>query len=138
MYINNASLYVEGLVNMASFNIGCSFMKADCYKLDNYIDAFSKDYRISKDIIILKEEKDDIDNFFKEVLNLDKKQTETLTYWLQREAGICNKIYIADNNELYDKLSGYNKGISGFYFVEDVYFIEFENMAVVFIIGNNE
>lgn len=138
MYINNASLYVEGLANMASFNIGCSFMKADCYELNNYIEAFSKDYKISKDIIKLNEEKTKIEDFFKEVLNLDKKQTETFTYWLQKEAGPCKKIFIAENNKLYDKLSGYNKGISGFYFVEDVYFIEFEKMVIVFIIGNNE
>ena len=138
MYLKNESLYVSGLVNMASFNIGCSYMKADCYELNDYIDSFSKDYKVSKTIIKLKEENINIDNFFKEVLNLDKKQTETLTYWLQNKTGKCNKIYTTENNKLHDKLSGYSKGISGFYFVEDVYFIEFEKMAVVFIIGNNE
>ena len=123
---------------MASFNIGCSYMKSYCYELNNYIDEFAKDYRVPKDIIKLEEEKENIEPFFKEVLNLDKKQAETFTFWLQKQAGKCNKIYTPKDNKLCDKLGGENNGISGFYFVEYVCFIEFEKLAVVFIIGNDE
>ena len=138
MYLKNESLYVSGLVNMASFNIGASYMQADCFKLNNYLDAFSKKYKISKDIINLKEEKISIEELFKEILNLDKNQTNNFIYWLETETGKCNKIYTIENSEFYDKLSGEYNGISGFYFVEEAYFIEFDKMFICFMIGNNE
>ena len=50
-------------------------------------------------------------------------------------AGEPRRILSVDNRKLLDALS---EGYGPFYYVEDIYFIEFEKMVICFMIGNDE
>lgn len=50
-------------------------------------------------------------------------------------AGEPRRIFSVDNRKLLDVLS---EGYGPFYYVEDIYFIEFEKMVICFMVGNDE
>ena len=133
MYRKDDSLYISGLMDMASFNLGPSYTQAFCMDLNNYIESFSKMYNISSSLIQLEKVNCDLSNFFGDVLNLDEKATKNLVYWISNECGNCVRIYTSNNKQLIDSLCG-----KTFYFLEEVYFIEFEKEAMCLMIGNNE
>ena len=138
MYLKDESLYVSGLVNMASFNTGPSYVDAICMTKDNYKDAFSKFYKIKKETILLEKSFQSLESLLKVLFNLEKKPIDTLMHWLTRECGECINIYTSENEELLLSLSGESKGLGPFFFLEEIYFIEFEKMIVCFMIGNDE
>lgn len=135
------SLYVTGLTNMASSlskNIGLSYVEVDCFDKDNYKKEFSKYYEIKEDDVKLVESnltmKDVLLAWFgKEESNI----TDSLLYWIERDSGKSIKVYEYTNN-LHELLSRSDGGLSEFYFVEDIYFIEFDKVIMCFILGNNE
>lgn len=134
MYRLNDSLYISGLVNMASFNMGPSYVDSACMDLDDYVASFSNEYNINSKLIELEEVNITLDKLIKDIMFLDRKAVDTLVHWLSMLCGKCTKIYTANNSELFDKLSKNGP----FFFLEDLYFIEFEKMAVCFLIGNDE
>ncbi len=62
---------------------------------------------------------------------------DSLLYWIEFDSGKAIKVYEYTNN-LDELLSRSEGGVSNFYFVEDIYFIEFDNVIMSFILGNNE
>ena len=138
MSIKNDSIYISGLVNMASYNLSPSYMETDCMELKNYIETFARYYEIPPELIKLKKINIEIDKFFENLLKIDKKSTDNLIYWITKTAGDCHKIYRVENKEFFDYLSDNNKNLTPFFFLEEIYFIEFENMAICFMIGNDE
>ena len=133
MNIKNSSLYVSGLLDMASFNLGPSYTQAFCMDLNNYIESFAKMYNVSSNLIQLQKINCDLSKFFGDILCLDEKAVKTLVYWITTECGNCLRIHSSNNNELINSLCG-----KTFYFLEDIYFIEFEKETVCLMIGNNE
>ena len=138
MYLKNESIYISGLVNMASFNTGPSYVDAICMTKDNYKEVFSKIYRIKKETITLEKTNQSLESLLKVLFNLEKKPLDTLIHWMTRECGKCIDIYTSENKELLSSLSGASKGIGPFFFLEEIYFIEFEKMIVCLMIGNDE
>ena len=135
MYLKSESLYVSGLVHMASFHMGPSYMEADCMSKGNYIDTFSKRYKVKKENIVLDKVEITIEKLFEEIFQIEKRALDNFIYWLEKECGRCIQIYISNNEELISSLS---KGYGPFFFLESIYFIEFEKMVVCFMIGNDE
>ena len=131
------SAYLTGITHMASaVNGSPSFIEANCYKLKNFTEEFSKDYKIPKNKIKLTISNKNINDIFKNWLNNNEKLINSMLHLIKCEIGNPVKIYEA--NKITDFLSRCEGGISSFYFAEEVYFIEYEKYMVCFMIGNNE
>lgn len=142
MYLEGFSSYVDGLVNMAS---SCSeymmpsYMRAICFKKKAFKKSFCTFYEIPKEQLDIVETSLTLKDFIIQSFGNNKEIIEGLTHWLHIEAGDPKKILTVPNNsKVLNLLSGSDGGISGFYFVEDIYFIEFNKMVICFIIGNDE
>ena len=142
MYLEGSSSYVDGLVNMAS---SCSeymmpsYMRAICFKKKDFKKSFCNFYKIPEKELEIIETSLTLKDFIIQSFGNIKEIIEGLTHWLHIEAGDPKKILTVPNNsKVLNLLSGSDGGISGFYFVEDIYFIEFNKMVICFIIGNDE
>ena len=142
MYLEGFSSYVDGLVNMAS---SCSeymmpsYMRAICFKKKDFKKSFCNFYKIPEKELEIIETSLTLKDFIIQSFGNNKEIIEGLTHWLHIEAGDPKKILTVPNNsKVLNLLSGSDGGISGFYFVEDIYFIEFNKMVICFIIGNDE
>jgi len=138
--INSISSYVEGLFKMASSlskNMGPSYINASIYSKDTFIEKFSKNYQIDKKYLNLFPTKRSLEDVLHEWLN-DKKIEESLIYWLETEIGKNIKTLSSDDARIIDVLSGSENGLSGFYTLEDIYFIEYDEFYLVLMLGNNE
>ena len=142
-YLRYLSNYVAGLVNMASScskTMGPSYVDADCFSRENFEDEFANLYNVNKDEIKLTE----INKSFRDVLS-DLFGTDTyglidgLEHWIHMKAGDSIKLYrISEDCRLSELLSGDNGGCGAFFFMEDIFFFEFEKMVICFMIGNDE
>lgn len=136
----NLTSYLTGLTNLASSiskNIGPSYMESDCFKKENYIKEFSKYYGIDEQDILLKKYNITLEEFFKTYLGPNKLLLDSLIYWIEYTLGTPQNIYTA-NDKLLELISRNNKGISPFYTLEDIIYVEFKKYIVCFMIGNNE
>ncbi len=138
MYLKDDSLYVSGLINMAGFNILPSFADAFCVSRDNFVESCTSVYGFSAQNVELVDVNVQLEELFREIFNLDKKASETLVYWMTKTTGKHIKTYTSESESLYNGLSGDAGGCSGFFFLENIYFIEFEKMVACVMIGNNE
>ena len=137
----NKSLYITGLTHMASSlskNIGPSFVEVDCFDKDNYKKEFAKYYEIKEGDIKLVESNLTMREILLEWFGEEESNiTDSLLYWIKRDSGKSLKVYEYTNN-LDELLSRSDGGVSEFYIVEDIYFIEFNEVMMCFILGNNE
>ena len=138
----NLSGYFSGLTDMASScskEIGLSYINTIVFKLNNYKESFSKYYKVPITSIDLIKSDITLNKLFEIWLGKDKNLIESLIYYIEHDVGTPKAIYkVKEDNNLIELLSGYNNGISGFYIVEDIYFVEYEKVIVCFILGNNE
>ena len=137
----NKSLYITGLTHMASSlskNIGPSFVEVDCFDKNNFDEEFAKSYDIKKEDVKLRESKYTMKDILLSWFGKDETNiTDSLLYWIEFDSGEAIKVYEYTNN-LDELLSRSEGGVSNFYFVEDIYFIEFDTVIMSFILGNNE
>ena len=131
--MRDISLYISGIVSMASYNMGCSYMRSDCFNIDNYMNKFIKEYKLS-DGIILDEERRPFNELMKDLLRIDDKALDTFLFLINSNAGKTKKIYTISDH---DTLSQIEK-FTTFYILEEIYIVEFEKMMICFMIGNNE
>lgn len=121
------------MASSISKNIGPSLVDAICFDKKDFKEEFKKYYNLKSNI----------------ELNLgDEKLKEKLMSWFNDSKIVESILYLSKidpkekiynmNNKIIEELSGYNKGISGFYIVEDIFLIEDNNEVIVFILGNNE
>lgn len=134
MYRLNDSLYISGLVNMASFNLGPSYVHAECFDLKDSVSEFAKFFKVPSKMVEFEEIDSSLSDFLIDLFSIDSKALDSLVHWLTFSCGDCTKIYTSKDNKLFDKLSE----SCPFFFLEDLFFIEFEKMAVCFLIGNDE
>ena len=130
MSIRDDNLYISGIVSMASFNMGPSYMMVDCY---HDVDSLLKDYKINDNVVF-----DDVCIPFKELmhnlLRLDDKALDTFLFLISMKAGSVKNIRTICDSKVLDLIEKYTT----FYILEEVYFVEFEKMNICFLIGNNE
>ncbi len=143
MIQNGIGSYLSGVTNMASecsTEIGPSFIEAISFELKDYKEEFAKFYKIPESEMNLIPIKEDL----KEVLTAwigknNEKIVDNVLYLTRRIVGEPNKIYTIDENrKMLEYIGREGGGISEFYFVEDIIFVEFDESMVSFIIGNNE
>ena len=143
MYIKGTSPYINGLTNMASSctkQMGPSYMKAVCFDKKNYIESFKDYYNIPNEKVSLTETAMTLKDFLECFFGKNKEIIEGLMHWIHINAGDAKKVLTIEdeNRDLIETLSGSDGGISGFYILEDIYFIEFDKMVICFTIGNDE
>ena len=131
--MKNLNIYLSGVINMASYNLNPSYMDVNCIKT---IEEFSKLYDIPEEKIILKKIDTSLKELFKRVLKIEDKAIDNLLYLIEKEVGIVKNKYVL-SNETFELISSDNSKYP-FFFLEDMYVIEFENMSLVFMIGNDE
>ena len=142
---SDASLrgYLNGVTELASACsewIGRSTVSVAVYAREACLERFLKDFRIRKPVTLV-----------------ESRETfrQTLVQWLgatpyrlcdhvvgifEYELGRAQRVLrAADEKALTDELSACEHGGFGaYYFTEDVFFVEFEERIVVFLMGNNE
>lgn len=133
MYLKEKSNYIKGLVNMASHNMGPSYMTATCY--DNFT-SFQKDYKIPSSISELEEIKKTPSEFFQEILKIEGRELDTLLHWFRMRCGDILKISTSKNEKLLDHIM--KKKYSPFFFLEEMYFLDFKDITIILMIGNDE
>ena len=132
--------YITGLTHMAgvmSNNLSYSYIEATVFKLKDYKKNFSKFYEVDEDKIKLEKiERSSRDVFYDWFKN--SEIVNNLAYLVERSLGKEKNVYMVCDNSLIDMLSGYDNGLSGFYILEEMIFVEYEKGMVCYMIGNNE
>ena len=141
MYLKYSTAYLSGVVEMASSYskyMGPSYMTAICFDLKNPLEDFKRFYNIKEDIKVNKVETS-YHELLITLLGNDKNLIDTVEHWTRVRIGEVQEIYtIEENSNLLNLLSGSDGGLSPFYIVDDIYFVKFNKMFVVFMIGNDE
>ena len=123
----DTGMYIRGVVNMASYNLIPSFMETYC--MDN-IKEIKEYFMITKNKEIkLNKMNTTFDKLFKVILNISKEEMDTFTYLITKTVGKCINIYKPDEKTF--KLIEDNHNYP-FFFLEDIYFIEFEKNTIKF------
>ena len=123
--------YIIGLFDMISYNLQTSYIDINFIK--KYDDIY-KEYNISKDKQFIK--RDNNKDFFKNLFCVNDKELDHFKYLITKELGEVKNIY-EPSNEILDFLSNDNSKYK-FFFLEDMYVIEFEKIFVCLLIGNDE
>ncbi len=123
--------YIIGLFDMISYNLQPSYIDINFIK--KYDDIY-KEYNISKDKQFIK--RDNNKDFFKNLFCVNDKELDHFKYLITKELGEVKNIY-EPSNEILDFLSNDNSKYK-FFFLEDMYVIEFEKIFVCLLIGNDE
>jgi len=141
MYLKYSTAYLSGVVEMASSYskyMGPSYMTAICFDLKNPLEDFKRFYDIKEDIKVNKVETS-YHELLITLLGNDKDLIDTVEHWTRVRIGEVQEICtIEENSNLLNLLSGSDGGLSPFYIVDDIYFVKFNKMFVVFMIGNDE
>ncbi len=141
MYQKGLSYYLSGMMNLASSLstwIGPSYIEVECYEKEQALSNLIKDYHLPKEEYKMEEVKESFKDLLKELLGDDKKLIESIDYWINFNIGEPIKIKTPTNRQIIDKLGRSEGGNSPFYIVDNLYWIEFQEYILFFIIGNNE
>ena len=137
MFLKKESAYITGLTNLASYyskEIGPSYVEADCFDKENFIDDFSKLYTIPKEDVQIEKTNLSLEEFLKMWFGESNKELiEGLLHWIRIHYGEDKKIYETCENS---KVLNYDIGM--FFNLEDIYFVEFEKLVIGIYIGNDE
>ncbi len=125
MKLQKQDSYVLGITRMISWRLMPSFMESLCFPKEGYLGSFQNFYKRK---VKLTEENISFEELMKEIIPAEKRELETFFYLLYQVSGKPEKVY-----------SGEMKGTIGpFFFLDNLYFVEFEKMTICFAIGNNE
>ena len=134
MYLKEDSLYLNGIFDMVSHNMSVSYTDILCLSKDNFLNTFLDLYKIKDKKIELVEENNNLKELLTSLFEIKDKELNRILYLLEKECGKYNKTYSFKENKIYDYLSRKTM----FYFLEDIYFIEFDKKVICLMIGNNE
>ena len=137
------SSYLSGVTNMASAcstEIGPSFIEAISFDLKDYKKEFAKFYKIPESEMNLITSELSLKDILRAWIGKNNERiVDNVLYLTERIVGEPNSIYTIDeSSKIKEYLGRESGGISEFYFVEDIIFVEFNESMVSFIIGNNE
>lgn len=131
------SCYIEGLCNMASSmskSIGPSYIKVNCYDKKDLKEKFTKDYKITPEDLKLTNTNQSLTTTLLDWFYDEPKIVESLTYWIDLYYRGEKKVYLADE-KLFHKIQEKQKD---FYILDDLFFMEYKDIMIVFLLGNNE
>ena len=136
--VNRIEYYLTGITNLASSlskKIGRSYINVNCYEKDKFLDEFSKRYRLKKERIVLEESNDSLNDFLKSCF--EDWMLESLNYYFNKDLGNEVKTYYG-SKDLISLMEGCNRGLCGFYFLDDLFFVEYDKYMICLLLGNNE
>ncbi len=131
------SSYLEGMMNLASSlsdAIGPSYIKVECYEKDKFREEFCKDYEISPTTLNLIDTPNSLQTTLLDWFGNNNKIVESISYWFDLYYKGLKKIYLAEEK----LISILNNKKQDFYFLEDMFFIEYNDYMIIFLLGNNE
>ncbi len=134
MYLKEDSLYLNGIFDMVSHNMSVSYTDVLCFTKDNFLNTFLDLYKIKDKKIELVEENNNLKELLTSLFEIKDKELNRILYLLEKECGKYNKTYSFKDKKIYDYLDRKTM----FYFLEDIYFIEFDKKVICLMIGNNE
>lgn len=141
MYQIGLSNYLSGIMNLASSLstwIGPSYIEVECYKKENAQSNLIKEHNLPKEEYEFIELETSFEDLLKEILGEDIKLIESINYWIAFHIGFPIKISTPKDRKIIHQLGRSEGEDSPFYIVDDLYWIEFKDYMVLFIIGNNE
>lgn len=141
MYIEDKSLYLSGVMNMASSCsswIGCSYVEVAVFKKSNYREHFCELYDMKMEELKLKKINKTMKEVFIDIFGKDERLLAGLDYLVNRKISSLNDIYSIEDMALLEELSDKDVGIAPFYIIDGIYFIEGEKEVLCLVIGNNE
>ena len=130
------SSYLEGICNMASSiskSIKYSYIKVDAYNKSSFQENFKKYYHLKEDINLV-ETSNSLDTTLLDWFQNEEKIVESITYWFHLKINEETKVYLAEEK----LVSELDKKRMDFYNLEDLFFVESNNIIFVFLLGNNE
>ena len=134
--------YITGLTHMASSlspGRNPSFVEADCFDLKDCKKDFAKWYRISEKLLELTPMERSLEELLAEWINDRGEVLEALLHHMRCCLGEPVALHEPVHfRKLADKLSRSEGGISAFYFVEDICFVEYKKYMLCLMLGNNE
>ncbi len=135
--------YLNGIMDLASACsewIGRSSVSVAVYAPEAFPERFVKDFRIRKPISLVESQET-----FKQTIVQWFGATpfhlcDHIVGIFEYELGNVKRVLrAADEEALIDNLSACeNGGFGAYYFTEDVFFVEFPEYTLVFLMGNNE
>ena len=134
--------YLNGVADLAvacSEWIGYSSISVCIYAPVEFPQQFQKDYRIRKPIALVESPESFKQTMVQWLGATSFRLSDHVVGIFEYELGKAKRILRAeDEKSLIDDLSGSERGFGAYYFTEDVFFVEFPEHTVVFIMGNNE
>lgn len=131
--------YINGLVDMAasvSSKIGRSYIRAISLDKKKYLKEFAESIKYKDDIVLKEVEDKKLIDILNDWLGDEHLLATNLNYYITSSIGEEKKIYKPKDEKLIEKLSCRSWGY--FYFYEDIYFVEFKDYMICFMVGNNE
>ena len=137
------SAYLNGACRMASACsewIGCSEISADCYAAASFPAAFAADYGIPPEEIRLVPVRETLRQSLAQWLGGKQPAlTDSLCWLICARLGDPGRVYRLENEEKLVARLGWGEGGNGiYYFMDDLFFAEFDAFTVCFFLGNNE
>lgn len=124
------------MASSCSRKIGPSYAYATCFKKKDFVNSFKLFYNIKEDIK-LKKVNISFEKLIIRIFGKNKRIVNGLSHWIHFYSGKPINIYTMDY-KIIELLGRCNKGLSPFYIVDDMYFIECEKLVICLVIGNDE
>ena len=133
--------FVRGITEAISDNAfrSPSSMSTRVFKKDCLEKDLAKELKCSEEDIVLEKSALSLSDYLKLELGWDTENAWNLGRRLGFVIGKPEALYtIKDDGELRDNYSGFSRGGGPFYFVEDLFIAVYKELAVLFIVGNDE
>ena len=135
--------YLAGLLDMASSQsewIGRSYMESYCFDADDWRAEFARTFALREEDVQLLPSDQTLRQLLVQWLGgAQPKLTDSLLYYMQRCLGEAQAVWVLpQDSRLASKLGWSEDGKSPFYIAEDLFFAQFPQTVVCFVMGNNE
>ena len=121
------------MASSISKSIKYSYIKVDAYNKSSFQENFKKYYHLKEDINLV-ETSNSLDTTLLDWFQNEEKIVESITYWFHLKINEETKVYLAEEK----LVSELDKKRMDFYNLEDLFFVESNNIIFVFLLGNNE
>lgn len=120
--------------------IGRSYIEVYCFDLDGFRAEFAHMFALREEDVQLVPSGKTLRQMLVQWLGGDRPAlTDSLVYHMQRALGEAGAVWEPpEDSGLADKLGWSEGGKSPFYIAEDLFFAQFPQTVVCFVLGNNE
>lgn len=134
--------YINGVFDLAAAEsewIGCSSITAMVYAKENWVEAFSKAYRIKDRFLPVASPESFRQTLMQWLGSADQNRIDQVVSLTEAQFGPAEAVLrAADERAMRNALSGSERGFGAYYFTEDVVFVAFSDCVLALIMGNNE